>query len=104
MNARILLPILFIIYRFHPFHYFSGFLGLIDFNLGHRIVFSGPVPMLYACRADNYIAWSDLLNRLSPFLGTSQPGSDDQSLAYRMNMPMGLGTGLKGYADSARTH
>ena len=62
------------------------------------------MPMLYSRRTDNHIARPNLLNGLAPFLGTSQPGSDDQNLAYRMNMPMSTGTGLKSYAGSVGTH
>ena len=62
------------------------------------------MPMFYTSRAYDYVARPDFLHWFAPLLRSANARGYYQHLSHRMNMPVGTGTRLKGYASSTGTH
>src|SRR5579871_1870249 len=56
-------------------------------DMGHGRGRRRAVPMLLAGRAQDHVAWPDLLLGFAPTLGPAAPGCHDQRLAKRMGVP-----------------
>src|SRR5258708_40317050 len=61
------------------------------------------MPVLLAGRARDDIAGSNEYGRLSPALGDTEPGCDNERLAERMRVPSSSSPGLEGDARSSHT-
>jgi len=86
---------------FHPV-YDLAVERFLNGDMRHGRGWRGAMPMLLARRKRYHIAGMDLLNRAVLALHPTATGCDNESLAERMGMPRGAGTGLKGDAGAGR--